>query len=150
MEEIRKTIPGALFLLVFFATLLFCSPAIWLLISDNWPKINAAIKDQQWAVLGTISLTAIISFIALSTFIINQIWQFIFFCLMKGYNCDEYKPVRDKLLASIPEKKQISGERSLQRLFRLYMDKFFTLTLNSHMYNGCQEDGLLIITGDLV
>lgn len=114
---------------MFCLTLLFlliCSPdspdnlpsfaqfGLWTQEAWRWFLNNFPIKDNAvpWF-FGAILLSIIFAILTLTTFVINTIWQFIFYSYYRGYNKKEYYHIREALLDYL--KKNYSWDENLMK-----------------------------------
>lgn len=112
MESLSKVTSGAIFVLCFCLTVV-SSPDTWLIISTvDVDKLLGWIASPQGIVLVSLNfvlLVFLISLIATLSFLIDEIWDFIFY-VRGGYNRKEYMPIRKKLLDLLPDEYEFKSE----------------------------------------
>lgn len=112
MESLSKVTSGALFIL-FFCLTIVSSPDTWLMIlTIDVDKLLGLIGSPQGVVLVSLNfvlLVFLISLIAALSFLIDTIWDFIFY-VRGGYDRKEYMPMREKLLELLPDESEFKSE----------------------------------------
>ncbi|KAF5414622.1 MAG: hypothetical protein C5S49_06815 [Candidatus Methanogaster sp.] len=96
MESLSKVTSGALFIL-FFCLTIASSPDAWLIIStvdvDELLKLIGSPQGVVLVSLNFVLLVFLISLIAALSFLIDKIWDFIFY-VGGGYDRKEYMPMK--------------------------------------------------------
>ena len=98
---------------LFFCLTVVSSPDTWLMISTV--DVNTLLEwigSPQGVVLVSLNfvlLVFLISLIAALSFLIDEIWDFIFYA-GGGYNRKEYMPIREKLLDLLPDEYEFRSE----------------------------------------
>ena len=105
MDQLSRMTPGGLFIL-FFSLILASSPEILTKIIDITKEISELLDTQLGPVVISINflfLILLVSLIAAISFIIEKIWDFLFYFILKGYDRKEYKLIKDELMNQLPK-----------------------------------------------
>ena len=88
------------------------------------------LESQQGAILISLNfilLLFLISLIAALSFLIDKIWNFVFYYFLGGYDRDEYMPIREKLLELLPDDSESKSEiekMPLQPIYGQFLHSF--------------------------
>ena len=129
MESLSKVTSGALFIL-FFCLTIVSSPDAWIIIStvdvDELLKLIGSPQGVVLVSLNFVLLVFLISLIAALSFLIDKIWDFIFY-VGGGYDRKEYIPMKKKLLELLPDKSEFRSEiekMSVQPIYGQFLHSY--------------------------
>ena len=123
MERLSKMTSGAVFL-ISLIIILSSSPEIWNIMYEKIYVIFDLLNGQEAPVLLSLNfifLIFIVSLIAALSFLIERLWDFVFYSfIFKGYNQKEYEILKDHLLKSLGENSNFINEIESMKVQPIY------------------------------